>query len=75
MDRNQAVLREMGVSSPELDSLIEAARSAGALGAKLSGAGMGGNMIALVEAKRAREVEDALRAAGATWTMVVEVGA
>jgi mevalonate kinase len=75
MDRNQALLHEIGVSSHELDSLIEAARNASALGAKLSGGGMGGNMIALVEADRVGEVEHALRAAGATWTMVVEVGA
>lgn len=74
MSDNQVVLREMGVSSPELDVLIQAARSASALGAKLSGGGMGGNMIALVEADRVIEIEDALRAAGATWTMVVEVG-
>jgi len=75
MDQNQALLREMGVSSPELETLIEAAHGASALGAKLSGGGMGGNMIALVEPDRARQVEDALRAAGATRTMVAEVGA
>ena len=48
MDENHALLRKMGVSSPELDVLVRAAKSAGALGAKLSGGGRGGNMIALV---------------------------
>ena len=48
MDENQRLLQAMGVSSPELERLIAAARGAGALGAKLSGGGRGGNMIALV---------------------------
>lgn len=64
MDQNHELLQEMGVSSPELDDLVEAARMAGALGAKLSGAGRGGNMIALVE-EETDEVEESLREAGA----------
>ena len=48
MDRNQTLLEELGVSIPELESLIQAAREAGALGAKLSGGGLGGHIIALV---------------------------
>ena len=47
MDENHAYLQEIGVSSVELDRLVQAARQAGALGAKLSGGGRGGNMIAL----------------------------
>ena len=47
MDENHALLQEIGVSCPELDALVAAARAAGALGAKLSGGGRGGNMIAL----------------------------
>lgn len=65
MDENQALLVEIGVSSPELDALVRAARSAGALGAKLSGAGRGGNMVALVEESTAATVEEALTQAGA----------
>ncbi len=75
MDENQQLLQQIGVSSGELETLIEASRTAGALGAKLSGAGMGGNMIALVEAEAAAGVEQALQTAGASWTMTVEVGA
>jgi mevalonate kinase len=75
MDKNQTLLRNLGVSSAELEALIEAARRTGALGAKLSGAGMGGNMIALVEGKQAEATEEALCAAGAPWTMTAEVRA
>jgi mevalonate kinase len=42
MNKNHALLQELTVSSPELDRLVEAARGAGALGAKLSGGGRGG---------------------------------
>jgi len=73
MDRNHALLREIGVSCPELDALVAAARAAGAAGAKLSGAGRGGNMIALVTANTEAQVVDALRAAGAVRVIVTEV--
>ncbi len=73
MDENHALLQEMTVSSAELDRLVEAAREAGALGAKLSGGGRGGNMIALVEEARARIVADALRAAGARRVIITTV--
>jgi mevalonate kinase len=66
MDQNQELLHQAGVSSPELDRLVQAAKSAGALGAKLSGGGRGGNMIALVEESTAAPVEQALSEAGAT---------
>ncbi len=49
MDRNHALLEDLGVSSPELNELVQAAREGGALGAKLSGGGLGGHIIALVE--------------------------
>ncbi len=65
MQENQALLRELTVSSPELEQLIEVALEAGASGAKLSGGGRGGNMIALVAADAAAEVADALYRAGA----------
>jgi hypothetical protein len=48
MDRNHALLQHMTVSSPQVEQLIEAARHAGALGAKVSGGGRGGNIIALL---------------------------
>ncbi|HEY73364.1 MAG: mevalonate kinase [Chloroflexi bacterium] len=65
MDDNHELLIELGVSSPRLDDLVEAARFAGAMGAKLSGAGQGGNTIALVEDYLAEEVAEELRETGA----------
>jgi mevalonate kinase len=49
MCENQELLRKLGVSSPTLEAMIQAAMEGGALGAKLSGAGIGDNMIALTE--------------------------
>ena len=49
MTQNHALLQKMTVSAPELDRLVTTAMQAGALGAKMSGAGRGGNMIALVD--------------------------
>ncbi len=65
MTKNHALLQAMTVSSPELDDLVAAALAAGALGAKLSGAGRGGNMIALVEDGEETAVYTALLSAGA----------
>jgi mevalonate kinase len=65
MDGNQWLLQEIGVSSPEIETLVQAARQAGALGAKLSGAGRGGNVIALVQQEKLEPISRALREAGA----------
>jgi mevalonate kinase len=74
MDENQRLLAEMDVSSPQLEDLTNAARAAGALGAKLSGGGRGGNMIALVpDAGAAERVSHALQDAGAVHTIVTTV--
>ena len=69
MNENQALLEELDVSSPELDRLLTAARAAGALGAKLSGAGRGGFMIALVEEHDIAPVTEALQRAGAAQVL------
>jgi len=73
MNENHRLLRLIGVSSPELEDLVRAAREAGALGAKLSGAGRGGNMIALVTEETKGAVVKALREAGAKDLIVTEV--
>ncbi len=65
MNENQALLQEMGVSSPELDRLTQAAHAAGALGAKLSGGGRGGNIIALSTPQKIDDITTALYRAGA----------
>ena len=74
MDENHALLYEMGLSSAGLDRLVSAARESGALGAKLSGGGRGGNMIALVTPEKAAAVSQALQAAGAVRTLITHVG-
>ena len=73
MDSNHVLLQRLTVSSPELDHLTEAARSSGADGAKLSGGGRGGNLIALVESEKAARVAEALLSAGAKRTIVTEI--
>lgn len=73
MDENHALLRSMKVSSSELDNLVKAARSAGALGAKMSGGGRGGNMIALVPAKKATAVARSLKKVGAANTIITKI--
>ncbi len=74
LNENQSLLAEMGVSSPELDHLVAAARQAGCLGAKLSGGGRGGNMIALVTPDKVEVVRAALQAAGAKKVMRATLG-
>ena len=73
MSENHALLQKLTVSSPELDRFVEAARDAGATGAKLSGGGRGGNMIALVEPAGSEAVASALISAGAKRTLSTTV--
>ncbi len=64
MDYNQSYLEDLGVSSDKLNIMIDAAKKAGAYGAKLSGAGGGDCMIALVSAETESEVSKAITKAG-----------
>jgi mevalonate kinase len=59
-DDNQALLETLGVSSEEITALVATARRAGALGAKLTGGGAGGAVIALAPDPEAvaRRLED-----------------
>ncbi|WP_459235750.1 galactokinase [Oerskovia turbata] len=64
LDASHASLRDdYEVSSLELDLAVEAARDAGALGARMTGGGFGGSAIALVPAERASAVADAVAGA------------
>jgi mevalonate kinase len=65
MNQCHGLLQAIGVSTPGLDGLVDAARQAGALGAKLTGAGLGGNVVALVPPSSLLAVEAGLRHAGA----------
>jgi len=55
MNENHKLLQQIEVSSKELDFLVKLARDAGALGAKLTGGGLGGNIIALTPGKDLQE--------------------
>jgi D-glycero-alpha-D-manno-heptose-7-phosphate kinase len=55
-----------GVSTPEIDRMMSAAREAGAIGTKICGAGGGGCMVAFADPSRTAAVREALRAHGAT---------
>jgi len=59
---HRSLSQDYEVSLPELDQLVEEALKAGALGAKLTGAGFGGAVVALVEASRYPAFQEALRA-------------
>lgn len=67
MNENHAVVAGLGGSGETNERLIEAAREAGACGAKLAGAGGGGTIVALTE--EPDRVADALRQAGAERIM------
>ncbi|MCG2882313.1 MAG: mevalonate kinase [Acidilobus sp.] len=61
MNINHGLLSAIGVSTPELEELVYAARRAGALGSKLTGAGWGGSIIALPGPGSVEAVLEALR--------------
>lgn len=64
-------LKEIGVNSPEADHLVETALSHGALGAKMSGGGLGGCIIALADnLTHAQELAERLEEKGAVQTWI-----
>ena len=67
MYQNHELLRKIGVSHPKLDHLVDVARRAGALGAKLTGAGGGGCVIVLSPSRVVRDrIARVLRREGGT---------
>lgn len=75
MTRNQLALSALGVSSREIEKLLDAGLRAGAQGGKLSGGGRGGNVIFMIDSRDAENIKRALLDAGAASVMVTEVGA
>ncbi len=66
MDRQHELLRDLyEVSLPELEKIREAMLNAGAYGVKISGAGLGGALIALVDERTGRKVAEEAVNAGA----------
>ncbi|MEM1080656.1 MAG: hydroxymethylglutaryl-CoA reductase, degradative, partial [Pseudomonadota bacterium] len=76
MNVGQGLLNAMQVSSWELEEMIQVARASGALGAKLTGGGGGGSMIALCESnpEAIARVEQGLKQAG-YQSLAVTIGA
>ncbi|MFW9787140.1 MAG: mevalonate kinase [Candidatus Thorarchaeota archaeon] len=71
MNKNHELLQELTVSSKELDNLVQIARENGAIGAKMTGTGRGGNIIALAPDEPAmKQIAEALKKGGAAgvWT-------
>ncbi len=69
MNINHGFLYAAGVSSDILERLVFASRNAGALGAKLSGAGIGDNMIALSPSGQEKRIAEAIKNAGGEPTI------
>jgi len=75
LTENHELLRDVGISTDRIDALVEAALAAGSGGAKISGGGLGGCMLAFAEDPgRAGTVARRLREVGAVHTWVVPVG-
>lgn len=73
MNINHQLLQEIEISTPELDELVELSVENGAYGAKLTGGGLGGNMVALTPGKDLQErVSSAIEEKGyeATKTLI-----
>ncbi|MGN7949451.1 galactokinase [Microbacterium sp. 22215] len=71
---SHASMREdFEISVPELDTAVEAALAAGAIGARMTGGGFGGAAIALIEQDAVQQVTDAVNAAFAASAFAAPV--
>ncbi len=73
MNINHGLLAAIGVSTPRLEELVYTAREAGALGAKITGAGMGGSIVGLTRIEDSGRVLESLKEKAA-WARSVEMG-
>jgi galactokinase len=75
---HESLARDFAVSTPELDRLAELAREQGALGARLTGGGFGGSLLAVAHTGRGREIAqrtvDAFNADGGNAAVVLTLG-
>lgn len=71
MTEYHRLLREAGLSTERIEAMVTAALAAGGLGAKITGGGLGGCVIALTRPEEASRVTRRLHEAGAVHTWVV----
>ena len=75
MNKNHELLQELSVSCEELDNLVQVALENGAIGAKMTGTGRGGNMIALApDEATAKQIAEALEKARAAGVWITSFG-
>lgn len=75
LTKAQGLLRDVGVSTPGLDSLVEEALAQGAYGAKLTGSGGGGCMMAVARnSTHQAQIKESLQILGAphVWTPIID---
>ena len=65
MSESHSYLNKLGISNEQLNNLVNTALQNNALGAKLTGGGLGGCMIALVNSENSKLIQEKLLAAGA----------
>ena len=71
---NHQLLHQLSVSCPQLDRMVATAIDAGAYGAKLSGGGRGGIIVALVKPERIPKVTESLLEIGAENCFTTKIG-
>lgn len=73
MNQSQTILKQLGVSHPSIDKIIETALNHQALGAKLSGSGLGGVVIAITDQLEiAKNLQTAFLQSGLTDVLIQE---
>jgi galactokinase len=73
---HHAILRDnLGISTPRVETLLNAARKAGALGGKINGSGGGGCLFVLAPGRETEVVEALEAAGGRAWSVPVAEGA
>jgi mevalonate kinase len=70
LTENHKLLSALGVSHPMIEKLIERCLNDGALGAKLTGAGRGGAIIALIPTDRRKEISTRISRGPGKWMLV-----
>ena len=70
LTENHKLLTLLGVSHPMIEKLIGRCLDNGALGAKLTGAGRGGAIIALIPSESRKEISDRISKGSEKWMLV-----